>query len=168
MKCELTSGFSSRASQMQTASSPSCQEQATLIGPCPFCKNKTEIQSTLQRWSSLSRRVYAHQSLCLSACLPQPWGHSVQTVCGAAEQWRASPQPLFQAYQLDTNCSRLVFVHWAEQIKNDYEAEGWQKKKDTGWHRRYIRKLLKQQISSTEGVQVIIHNSSLMQRKLLR
>lgn len=76
-------------------------------------------------WSRLSRRVYALLSLsvCLSVyppCLPQLWGHSVQTVCGAVEQWRASLQSLFQAYRPDTNCSRLVFVHWAGQIKNDF------------------------------------------------
>lgn len=28
-------------------------------------------------------------------CLPQPWGHSVQTACGAVEQWRAKPADPF-------------------------------------------------------------------------
>lgn len=37
------------------------------------------------------------RSVCLSVyppCLPQLWGHSVQTACRAVEQWRASLQPL--------------------------------------------------------------------------
>lgn len=34
----------------------------------------------------------ASRTVCiLDVWLPQPWGHGVQTACGAVEQWRAVP-----------------------------------------------------------------------------
>ena len=73
-------------------------------------------------------------SVCLSVyppCLPQLWGHSVQTVCGAVEQWRASLQSLFRAHRPDTDCSRLVFVHWAGQIKKRFFRQSAGRKRKT-------------------------------------
>lgn len=72
--------------------------------------------------------------VCLSilhVCLSH--GDTVYRQC--AEQPNNGEQACspFRAYRLDTNCSRLVFVHRAEQIKNDFEAERWSgKKRDMG------------------------------------
>lgn len=109
-------------------------------------------------------------SVCLSilhVCLSH--GDTVYRQC--AEQPNNGEQACspFRAYRLDTNCSRLVFVHRAEQIKTILRQRDGRKKDSRGCQKRYIRELLKQQISSAEGVQVIIHISSLTTgRKHLR
>lgn len=91
--------------------------------------------------STLGRR-----SSCLSVyrpCLPRPWGHSVQTVCGAVEQWRASLQPLFELTGYKLTRSRLVFVRRTEQIKKWFWGRDGGKRQRRGWQGRYIRELLR-------------------------